>query len=175
MFPVTIVDYDETWPQLYRDEKLHLQSVLGQELALSMEHFGSTAVPGLAAKPTIDILLETPSDRDDEIIRRMTKSGYQFIRREDCPPPYMMFVKGYNPEGFVGQCVHIHAAPRSHLGLWDRLYFRDYLRSNSEVAKEYEKLKQALAERYRFHREKYTDAKAEFVRRVTELGCSLGD
>jgi len=86
LFPIAIVEYDDTWPLLYRDERLHVQSVLGRKLALSIEHFGSTAVPGLAAKPTIDILLETPSDMDDEIIRRMTKSGYEFIRLEDSPP-----------------------------------------------------------------------------------------
>jgi len=87
----------------------------------------------------------------------------------------MTFVKGYSPEGYVGQCIQIHAAAKSHLGLWDRLQFRDYLRSHPDVAEEYEKLKRTLAEKYRFDREKYTDAKADFVRRVTERGRSLTD
>jgi GrpB-like predicted nucleotidyltransferase (UPF0157 family) len=84
----------------------------------------------------------------------------------------MMFVKGYTPEGFKGQCYHIHMALQSHTGLWDRLYFRDYLIANPAVAKEYEALKLKLALKYRNDREDYTEGKSEFIRRITEIAIN---
>lgn len=168
LFPIIVVEYNSEWPAIFEQEKKRLQNLLG-DLAIRIEHFGSTAVPGLAAKPTIDILIEIPKGKtaEKQIITSMQEADYHYIPRTDSPPPYPMFVKGYTPEGFKGQAFHIHMAPGDHSGLWDRIYFRDYLINHSETAREYERLKQELAVKHKYNREDYTEAKAAFVKAMT--------
>lgn len=76
-----------------------------------------------------------------------------------------MYLKGYTPSGFMGQCVHIHVR---YFGDWGELYFRDYLISHPDVANEYGKLKLMLKEQYVHDRDGYTEAKGDFVRKYTE-------
>mgnify|MGYP000930753676 FL=1 len=97
----------------------------------------------------------------------MAAIDYIFIWRTDEKVPYMHFVKGYSPEGFKGNLFHIHMSDKTH-PLWDRIFFRDYLRQNKRVATAYETLKISLAEKYKFDREAYTEAKSEFIKRITE-------
>ncbi len=79
----------------------------------------------------------------------------------------MMFVKGYTPEGFKGQCYHIHMEPEGAESIVERLNFRDYLISNPKVAEEYAALKKRLAKMYEFDRDTYTDAKSDFIKKAT--------
>ncbi len=170
LFPIEIVPYSDSWAKDFENEKNTLQEKLGEKTALRIEHFGSTAVNGLSAKPIIDILIEIPvltESLKQEIISKMSELDYQFIWRTDNEIPYMNFVKGYTPEGFSGKTFHVHMADKNH-NLWDRIYFRDYLRLYPEVAKQYENLKIELAEKYRFNREDYTEAKSDFIKSVTE-------
>jgi GrpB-like predicted nucleotidyltransferase (UPF0157 family) len=171
LFPIKIEPSNPEWMNLFVEEKRNIEKILGTDIALRIEHFGSTAVPGLAAKPTIDILVEIPESMavSGEIIGAMKFHDYDYILRNDSPPPYMMFLKGYTPHGFEGQCYHIHMGPAAHSGLWDRIFFRDYLRANEKAAKEYELLKTELAVRYTYNREKYTDGKAEFIAKTTRF------
>jgi len=172
LFPIVIAEPNAQWIALFEKEKVKLLNLLGEGRALRIEHFGSTAVPGLAAKLTIDILVEIPQSESvkAEIRNIMQGNDYDYILRTDSPPPYAMFVKGYTPEGFKGQCYHIHMAPKEHAGLWNRLYFRDYLISHPDTAGEYARLKKELAVKHHFNREDYTNAKKEFVDRITEIG-----
>jgi len=169
LFPVIIAEPNPEWKKLFDLEKNELNRILGQN-AIRIEHFGSTAVPNLEAKPTIDILVEIPGNKKikDEIIQKMKSEGYHYILRKDCPPPYIMFVKGYTDEGIKGQSYHIHMAEKGHNGLWDRLYFRDYLINNKETAMEYESIKRKLAERFKYDREAYTEGKSGFIMKITE-------
>jgi len=174
LFPIDIVPYNPQWNDLFLLEKAEIERIISP-LSLKIEHFGSTAITNIAAKPTIDILVEIP-DREEikpVIIEKMKSNGYHYTLRKDSPPPYIMFMKGYTPEGIKGQCYHIHMAPLSHVGLWDRLYFRDYLISHPAIAKEYEKLKLELALKYKNDREAYTEGKAEFVTRITEIAKNI--
>lgn len=168
LFPVIIAEPNPEWKIIYETEKNELIRILGQK-ATKIEHFGSTAIPNLEAKPTIDILVEIPENKKikDEIIQTMKSEGYHFIPRKDCPPLYIMFVKGYTNEGIKGQAYHIHMAEKEHNGLWDRLYFRDFLIDNKKTAKEYERIKRKLAEKYKYDREAYTEGKTEFIKRIT--------
>ncbi len=170
LFPIEIVPPNAKWAELFDKEKKIIIDALGKQTALKVEHFGSTAVTGLSAKPTIDILVEIKSTPDlkDLIIEKMKNIKYHFIWRTDFGPPYMMFVKGYTSSGTKGQTYHIHIVPKDHT-LWDAIYFRDYLKQHTETAKEYEKLKYQLASKYKNDREAYTTAKTEFIIRVTEL------
>lgn len=167
LFPVFISDPDPSWPELFRLEKTEIEKVPGIQKIIRIEHIGSTAVPGLKAKPTIDILLEIPESADtDELTAGLMRMGYHFISRPENPAPHMMFVKGYTLKGFRGQAFHVHVR---YTGDWDEICFRDYLRLNPVTAGEYGELKVRLAERYRNDREKYTDAKSEFIKKVTEI------
>lgn len=171
LFPIKIVPYDKNWVNIFNTESKLLKDTLGHEVALRIEHFGSTAIEGLSAKPTIDILVEIPTLTDtlkEFIIKKMTEIGYHFIWRTDEKIPYMHFVKGYTIEGFKGKIFHIHMGDKTH-PLWDRICFRDYLRKNKEVAKEYEKLKMSLLDKFKYDRDGYTNAKSEFVKRITEI------
>lgn len=174
LFPIEIVPYDKKWAEIFRIESISIEDALGKNIALRIEHFGSTAIEGLSAKPTIDILVEIPTLTDElkeEIIGKMKRIGYHFIWRTDEKIPYMHFVKGYTPNGFSGNVFHIHMGDNKH-PLWDRIYFRDYLKKNPTIAKEYELLKISLADNYKFDREAYTIAKSEFVKRITEIAKS---
>ncbi len=162
LFPVSISESDPEWPVLFEAEKAVLADSLGAEIAGRIEHVGSTAVPGLVAKPVIDVLLEIAQDADLSLLReRMGALGYEVNERPENPPPCLMFVKGYTPEGYRGQAYHVHVR---YPGDWDEIVFRDFLRSHPKDARSYAELKLALAELHRNDREAYTEAKTDFVR-----------
>ncbi len=121
----------------------------------------------MIAKPTIDILLEIQNDTDvPKLITNMQSCGYLFDAQPDNPPPHMKFMKGYTPQGFKGQAFHVHIR---YKGDWDELYFRDYLLIHPDVADEYAKLKIELKQKYKYDRNTYTDAKTDFIKRITAL------
>lgn len=167
LYPITIVEYDSSWPLLFEKEKETLIDILGPQIALRIEHIGSTAVPNISAKPTIDILVEIPEDSgiSDLIVSKMCDNGYILMKEQK---NHLMFVKGYSPTGLEKESFHIHMGSDKEEWLWDRLYFRDYLRMNADVALEYEELKNKLAKSYKHDREAYTDSKRDFVVRTTE-------
>lgn len=174
LFPIEIVSYNPEWPRVYEKESKLLRNTLGNDIVLRIEHFGSTAVEGLSAKPIIDILIEIPPFTEklkEEVVLKMKAIEYNFIWRTDEKIPYMNFVKGYTLSGYSGNVFHVHMADKSH-PLWDRIYFRDYLRQNKGLASEYEKLKVVLAKKYRNDRASYTRGKKEFVNRVTQMAKS---
>lgn len=162
LFPIEIVKYDPVWPRLYEEEAKFLRERFGPEAIVRIEHYGSTAVPGLAAKPVIDILVEITSFEaaEREIVPVLDNLGY----RHDWYKDHLAFFKGYFSDNPVK--YHLHMAPGDHR-LWEGLLFRDYLRTHPETAKEYEELKYRLAEEHHFDREAYTDAKTAFVLEIT--------
>ena len=125
-YPITLVEYDPAWPARFEAEAALLREALGDELTGRIEHFGSTAVPGLAAKPIIDILAEISSfEVGQQIVRpRLEAIGYAYIWRDDQTPPHIHFAKGYGEDGYVPgvQRVHTHMAPLDH-PIWTRLRF----------------------------------------------------
>lgn len=175
LFPIEIVPYNNKWKEIFANERKLIQNTLGENIALRIEHFGSTAVEGLSAKPTIDMLIEIPQltkELTERVIEKMREIGYHFMWRTDESTPYMHFVKGYTLKGFEGNIFHIHMGDKTH-SLWDRIFFRDFLRNNPTTAKEYEKLKISLAKKYQFDREAYTNGKGEFVKRITEIAKKI--
>jgi GrpB-like predicted nucleotidyltransferase (UPF0157 family) len=166
LFPIIISEHKDEWKTLFNLEKKRLLNILTKERAIRVEHIGSTAVPGLVAKPTIDILIEIRDYKikQNEIKEIMIASGYIHIKEQ---VDHMMFVKGYTPEGFKGQCYHIHMEPEGAESIRERIYFRDYLISNPKVAEEYAALKEVLAKKYEFDRDGYTDAKTDFIKNAT--------
>ncbi|GAB1857649.1 GrpB family protein [Flavobacteriaceae bacterium MHTCC 0001] len=170
LFPIIMDKPNPDWGNLFEVEKKRIIDIIG-ERAIRIEHIGSTAIPNIYAKPTIDILVEIVNDDTikGEIIALMQAKNYHFILRKDRLPPFISFLKGYTSEGFKGQVYHIYMAEKEHIALWDRLYFKRYLIENKEVAQEYEKLKMKLATIFKYDREAYTDGKTEFVTRITKI------
>jgi GrpB-like predicted nucleotidyltransferase (UPF0157 family) len=164
LYPVFLTDYNSDWPVQFEKEKNILKRIFG--LSVTIEHIGSTAITGLSAKPTIDILIEKPQNMSDvQIIKVMTENGYIHMKEQK---RHLMFVKGYSPLGLEKESYHIHMGPINQNWLWDRIYFRDYLNLNRDEARKYEKLKKKLAVKYRNDREAYTEGKAEYIKKITK-------
>jgi GrpB-like predicted nucleotidyltransferase (UPF0157 family) len=167
LFPIIISEPNPDWINLFQQEKRRIITALGIRNIIRIEHIGSTAVPDLKAKPTIDILLEIPEPSHKErLMKKLAPLDYLYIPKPENPPPHMMFVKGYTLEGFNGQPYHLHVR---YSGDWDELYFRDYLKTHPEIAGEYSELKVKLSEEYRNDRDGYTDKKGDFIRRITAV------
>ena len=167
LFPIILSEYRAEWAKFYEQEKDTIISALGTNNMYRINHIGSTSVPGLIAKPTIDILLEIPTDADiPSLTAALISAGYICNTQPNNPAPHLMFMKGYTPQGFRGQAVHLHVR---FPGDWDELYFRDYLRSHPKTAKSYGKLKQNLQLRYEHDRDAYTEAKTDFIQEATRL------
>lgn len=166
---VSVEAYDPAWPELFQRERAHLLSCLPRDLIGRIEHFGSTAVPGLVAKPIIDILVEV-TDLDaarQQIAPILEAQGYDYFWRpswgDDTPPFYAWFIKR---ESSGARTHHIHMV-ESHFEHWNRLLFRDYLIEHPEVAQEYADLKLRLSRLHSGDRIGYTLSKTEFVLKVT--------
>ncbi|SFS93169.1 GrpB family protein [Mucilaginibacter polytrichastri] len=169
LFPVEISPYSKNWPDLFEKEKNLITDTLEPGLFSRIEHFGSTSVPGLSAKDTIDILMEVDFEetKNQKLIQQLQTLGYEFNWQNEGRDPHMVFVKGYNISSPKDQTYHIHAGPQNH-PLWDRLLFRDYLIENPQTAKEYEQLKRKLSANFKHERVAYRIAKTEFVKEVTD-------
>lgn len=182
MDPVIIVDYDPSWPARYAAEAERLIANLGTGYAI--EHIGSTSVPGLAAKPVIDILVAV----DDESLLDVS-AEVEAVPGEHSP------IEPAGPENHVGlvgavtacdftyrgvnglpgrlyffrhgrNSAHVHIAHRDSWVVHDHIAFRDWLRVHPEDAANYETLKRDLATMYRDDRVTYTMSKSKFIRGI---------
>jgi GrpB-like predicted nucleotidyltransferase (UPF0157 family) len=170
---VALVPYDTRWPELFRREKEHLLGCLPSDLIQRIEHFGSTAVPGLAAKPIVDMLVEV-SDLEEtraRIAPVLEAQGYDYFWRpthgDDGPPFYAWFIRRDPSSG--ARTHHIHMVERDFVDHWDRLLFRDYLIDHPQAARDYQSLKLRLASTHPNDRVAYTRGKTEFILRLTAL------
>jgi GrpB-like predicted nucleotidyltransferase (UPF0157 family) len=183
---VGVVPYDPRWPDRFRAEADHLRACLPADLVVRIEHFGSTAVPGLAAKPVVDILVEVASlaETRRRIAPLLEAQGYDYFWRpthgDDEPPFYAWFIKRDPSTG--ERTHHIHMVEAGFGEHWDRLRLRDHLIAHPEVAAEYAALKRRLAAETPGDRVAYARGKREFLDQVTELakrergrGPSAGD
>jgi GrpB-like predicted nucleotidyltransferase (UPF0157 family) len=166
MDEVVIVEYDPEWPILFDRESELIRSVLDKSLITRIEHFGSTAIPGLAAKPIVDLLIGVSSLATAKrvAIASLESLGYVYWA-ENPDPDRMFFVKGLPPNSPRTHHLHL-VAPDSNM--WERLFFRDYLRENSDEAARYTQLKKHLALSFASDREAYTSGKNDYIRSVMQ-------
>ena len=169
---VAIVPYDSRWPEYFRGEVEHLRSCLPAGLIRRIEHFGSTAVPGLVAKPIIDLLVEVRSLRAarTEVAPILQAQGYDYFWRpsfgDDVPPWYAFFIRR-DQRGTRTHHIHMVTRRRAFRAHWERLLFRDYLIGHPRTAREYARLKTDLAAAQPNDRVAYTNGKAAFIEQVT--------
>ena len=164
LFPIFLVPYKKEWADWYKEEKGRLEVLLGAGRIKRVSHIGSTAVSGIWAKNIIDILLEVPDKKRMAEIREILKNkGWLCMNISE---NRISMNKGYTEKGFAERVYHLHIRlPHDH----DELYFLSYLQMHPVVAKEYETLKLLLWKRYPHDRDRYTEAKTDFVRTYTEL------
>ncbi len=161
---IAVVPYDPKWPVLFADAKAELERALPSGFVQRVNHIGSTAVPGLSAKPIIDIQVEVSSLACvvTEVVPIMERLGHEFIWRPSIgekTPFYAWFIKR-DP---IGKRIrHVHMV-ESDAATIDRIRFRDILRGSPEILSRYEALKKELADRYPHDRAGYTQGKTEFI------------
>jgi len=160
--PITVVDYDPAWPAIFERLHLRIADALGS-LAVRIEHMGSTSVPGLAAKPIIDIdtVIRVASDLP-AAIERLEAIGYSHRGEiKGGPPGCEAFDRP--PDDPVH---HLFVCPLGSDQFLKHLAFRDYLRTHPEARAEYVALKRSLAVRFSHDRIGYTESKTEFILRI---------
>jgi GrpB-like predicted nucleotidyltransferase (UPF0157 family) len=153
---IQVVDYDPDWPRLFRREAERIRAVLGERV-VRLEHIGSTSVPGLAAKPIIDILLVVPdSSEEPAYVPDLEAAGYRLVIRE--------------PEWFQHRCfkgpdtnVNLHVYSPGCPEIERYLLFRERLRGHPQERSNYQRVKRELAERDWTYVQEYADAKTEVV------------
>ncbi len=153
--PIEVVDYDPGWVGEFQAQKAQITQALGDQVVL-LEHAGSTSVPGLAAKPVIDMYLALRAPLRPQDLRAMAELGYEYLGEAGLKDRDF-FVKESPP------ACHLHCYPDGHRE-WNRhLAFRDWLRSHPGGARAYAKLKRELALRFAGDRMAYTEAKSDFI------------
>jgi GrpB-like predicted nucleotidyltransferase (UPF0157 family) len=153
---IVIAGYDPSWPRRFASERERIRAALGAR-ALRIEHIGSTAVPGLAAKPIVDILVEVARLEDAAALE---PAGYVLRVRED---DHRMFRT-------AAVDVHVHVWPTGHADIAAQLAFRDRLRASPEDRRAYEALKRELATREWSDMNHYADAKGVLIREICARG-----
>jgi GrpB-like predicted nucleotidyltransferase (UPF0157 family) len=160
---IRISPYDPAWPDAFARERTALEEAIGPWAVGGIHHVGSTAVPGLAAKPIVDVLVGVDDlESSRGCFDRLARLEYQYApyRSEEmhwfCKP---------HPDR---RTHHLHLAPVTGRRYADELAFRDLLRADRGTAERYAKLKRNLADRFPEDREAYTEAKTDFIREALE-------
>jgi GrpB-like predicted nucleotidyltransferase (UPF0157 family) len=159
--PIHVVPYDPSWVAQFEREKAVLEKLLAPWRRGPVEHVGSTAIPGLCAKPVIDMMVGVTSLSESAPAKAaLREAGYHYAAYKTdvmhwfCKPSFAM------------RTHHLHLIPYG-APLWhDRLKFRDVLRADPALAADYAALKLDLASRFEFDREAYTEAKSPFIARI---------
>lgn len=166
--PIEIVPWDPAWRRLFEDMRARLAAALGDQ-AVRIDHVGSTSMPGMPAKPIIDIQISVPDVDDTDAYReqieargfglRFIEAGHRYFRP---PPPLPRLYQ-----------VHVCASGSD----WERVHllFRDYLRTHQDVATEYGRMKMRLANKHRNERIEYNDEKGPFIDAVVKVAEEWAD
>jgi GrpB-like predicted nucleotidyltransferase (UPF0157 family) len=161
---VHLVPYDASWPLLYQAEEIRIGEALGEK-AMDIQHIGSTSVPGLAAKPIIDIMVSVGHLRDAlDCIEPLKRLGYVFVdyvQNRD----RRFFRKGFP------RTHHLHIVEQGSQSQLEHIRFRDIMRANEELRREYAGLKESLSSRFRNNRAEYSESKGVFIAKAL---CSAG-
>ena len=162
---IVVVPYRPEWPRLFRMHTARIAAALG-DVALQIEHIGSTAVPGLAAKPIVDILVVVEDSGEEEAyLPAMTECGYELRVREPEFDEHRMF---RTSDGGV----HVHVFSRNSQEIGRYLRFRDSLRGNVACRSEYQELKQTLAGQDWPDMNAYASAKSEMIEAILRASDS---
>ena len=167
--PVIIVDYDPQWPVLYEEERERIVAAIGNVID-DIQHIGSTAVPGLSAKPIIDILVIVSSlEQVEQSVKPLEKLGYEYMGDSGIPGRHIFIKREQGMRAF-----HLHMSQADHYTATQAIVFRDYLRLHPQEAQGYGELKKELADQYGADRNGYTNGKTTFIEAML-VKAALGD
>jgi len=152
---IEVVDYDPAWPATFATESERIRRVLG-DLVVAVEHGGSTSVPGLAAKPVIDIWLTLTGPVRPEHVEALGAVGYRHLGEAGLAGQDL-FIRRSAPQ------VHVHSYQVGDPDYQRHLDFREWLRAHPDGAAAYGRLKKDLARRFKADRLAYTEAKSDFI------------
>ncbi len=156
-----VVPDNPVWPAEFQAERDRVAGALGENV-LAVHHMGSTAIPGMRAKPIIDLLVEVASlERVDACQAEMAALGYE-AHGEYGIPGRRYFSRGIGEQ----HTHHVHVYERSHEDILRQLRFRDYLIAHPADARRYSQLKERLSEEFRFDPPGYTDSKSAFIQEI---------
>jgi GrpB-like predicted nucleotidyltransferase (UPF0157 family) len=157
MKPVVVVDYDPSWPSVFEEVRSLIWPAI-HDIALSFEHVGSTAVPGLRAKPVIDACIVVATrDQLAPVIERVERLGYVHRGTLGVPDREAFRRLDHMPRH------HLYLSPRDVVSLKNQIGVRDHLRTHPDVARVYSELKTELARRFSDDIDRYIDGKTEFI------------
>ena len=167
MRKIIVVPYDNRWPEMFEAESSLLKTLLGS-VAKNVHHIGSTSVPGLSAKPVIDMLLEVSDiDELDTYTSAMARAGY-VARGENGIPGRRYFIKGGDQRSH-----QVHAFAAGDRQVLRHLALRDYLRINNDIADMYAELKHSAALLSRNDAHRYSALKANFIEHHLRLALAV--
>lgn len=158
---IVIQDYDNHWPVSFQEEAAKISAILGQKI-IQLEHVGSTSIPGLAAKPIIDILLVVADSANEEsYLPDLEKEGYSLKIREPDWFEHRMF-KGPKAD------IHLHVFSQNCSEIQEMLRFRDWLKISAEDRNRYQRLKKELATKNWTFVQDYADSKTPLINEIKE-------
>ena len=162
---VKLIPYDPEWAKIFDVEKNKIKSIFGEK-ALGIEHVEPTAIPGMDAKPILDLMVAVEQIENFSVFTSMLKTlGYEFRRDNRSDQEHVLYVKG--PED---DRTHYLKLTTPGSSFWrEHILFRDYLIHHPEHAEEYRKLKHELLEKYSGERTNYTEDKADFIKSIIKL------
>jgi len=161
---VKLLPYSPKWAEAFEKEKKLLSRILNR-IVVDIQHIGSTSIPGIVAKPIIDIQLAVHSLPEvSEIRSKLEEVGYEY-RENGSDDTQILFVKGSEEK----RTYYLHISELESSQWQNSIGFRDYLRKNPKRAEQYSNLKKDLASKYSSYRDKYTASKAKFIQETIEL------
>ena len=164
LFPIELSPHNPAWARWYAEAAARLNGLLGDGI-VRISHIGSTSVPGLEAKPIVDLLLEVDPTCDRlALVKALENDQWLVMHRQDSPEWRVDLNQGYTAAGWADRVFHLHVVLA---GDHDELYFRDWLLDHPATGAAYQALKRDLARRFRHDRDAYTQAKAAFIQSVT--------
>jgi len=157
---VEVVSYSPNWKDMYKEESEKIKNVLS-DIIIDIHHIGSTAIPGIKAKPVIDILVEVKDiERVDQYNHKMKELGYEAMGEYGIPKR-RFFRKGGN-----NRTHHIHIFQVGNEEIERHINFKEYLIAHPDKAREYSKLKEKLVNKYTYDVENYTNSKSDFIKEI---------
>ena len=164
IFPIELIEPNKNWITYYKEEKHTLSKLLFGFKPFAINHIGSTYFEDIKAKNIVDVLIEFKNAKImHKACKLLNNAGYRLMFEEE---NQAALNKGYGPDGFEEKVYHIHLRVK---GDRDEIIFRDYLIEHDDLRKEYESLKVGLAKENKNNRNRYTELKTDFIKRVMEL------
>ncbi len=163
MGTVRLEKYNSDWKKEFENEKNNLKEIF-QKIAIDIQHIGSTSIENISAKPIIDIAVGVKKLSDFEKVKNCFINNKEYSLREENTAGEILIRKG--PEESITHLIHVMECDSDRYK--NTIIFRDYLRNNLEDKIEYEKLKEALAKKYKDDRKMYTASKHEFIQKILE-------